>query len=198
MKKIVLIPLAVGLGLMTASCGISGNAATAGSMAVASENVQEMNDEKAKKNQKADMSFGTFATEDFEGNKVTEAYFGNADVTIVHVWATYCGSCLAEMEEYGKMTQSLPENVQVLGLCIDVNSQDAYEKELAEQILSDNNVKMTNVIVNNDFDGPLSNVVGVPTTYIVDREGNIVGEPDFGEGVNGYKAMVMDYLETLK
>ena len=196
MKKVVLIPLAVGLGLTIAACGSAGHAASAGSLA-ASENVQEMNDAKAEKKQRAANSFGTFVTEDFEGNKVTEAYFDNADVTIVHVWATYCGTCLAEMEEFGQMTQSLPENVQVLGLCIDVNSQDAYEKEMAEQILADNNVKMTNVIVNDDFNGALSNVVGVPTTYIVDRAGNIVGESDFGEGVKGYKSIAMDYLETL-
>ena len=52
----------------------------------------------------------------------------------------------------------------------------------------------TQVIANNDFADILQEVVGVPTTLFVDKEGNLVGEPVVGAYVDGYKQFVEEYL----
>lgn len=206
MKKWLSILMIMTLCLSTAACGST-------SSEEAAEPAETTSSEEDDAQQKADEqralleafggdsfpeSVGAFETEDLEGNKVTEAYFGNADVTIVHVWATYCDPCLEEMENLGKMAESLPDNAQVLGIAADVTSADAPEKDIAIQILSDNNVKFPSVIANDDLYPLLSGVIGVPTTFIVDKEGNVVDDPIIGSDVVGYKRMANDYLDSLE
>lgn len=172
--------------------------ASASAMEAAAQQAQEQKDLLAAFGSRGFLaSVGAFETEDLDGNPVTEAYFGNADVTIVHIWATYCDPCLKEMENLGKMAESLPDNAQVLGIAADVPSSDAEEKELAKQILADNNIKFPSVVANDAFTNLLGNIVGVPTTFIVDSEGNVVGEPIVGSDVVGYKRMARQYLESI-
>lgn len=219
MKKALSIMMVVLICICTMACGSAATSSTeAADTASAGESVSEEPDASSKTaesddaQQKADEqrdllaafnsnpfpeSLGSFTTEDLDGNEVTEAYFADADVTIVHIWATYCDPCLEEMENLGKMAESLPDNAKVLGIVADVNSPDAEEKEAAKQIISDNNVKFPSVIANDSFTKLLTSVVGVPTTFIVDSEGNIVAEPIVGSDVIGYKRMAKDYLDTL-
>jgi len=218
MKKALSIMMIMLLCICTAACGSAATSSTekadtaAGESVSAEPDASSKTDESDDAQQKADEqrdllaafnsnsfpeSLGAFTTEDLDGNEVTEAYFADADVTIVHIWATYCDPCLEEMENLGKMAESLPDNAKVLGIVADVNSPDAEELEAAKQILIDNNVKFPSVIANDSFTKLLTSVVGVPTTFIVDSEGNIVDEPIVGSDVIGYKRMAKDYLDTL-
>lgn len=138
-----------------------------------------------------------FETSDLDGNQVTNEYFANADVTIVHIWATYCGPCLEEMGDLAKMAGSLPENAQVLGIVADVASTDSEECELAQEIVADNSVRFTNVVAGSAFDGLFKSVMAVPTTFIVDKDGNIMADPIIGSGVDNYKSMAEEYLAGL-
>ena len=129
---------------------------------------------------------------------VDSSIFGEKDLTVLNVWGTFCGPCIQEMPELGEWQRSLPDNVQIIGLVADVaGKEDADHIELANTILDKTNAHFTNIIPNNDFAELLSGVVGVPTTFFINKEGKIVGKPIVGAQVPKYKAFVEEYLKTL-
>ncbi|WP_235828919.1 TlpA disulfide reductase family protein [Anaerosacchariphilus polymeriproducens] len=141
----------------------------------------------------------SFTTKDLKGNKITNSIFAEKDLTVVNVWGTFCGPCMDEMPELGEWAKDLPENVQIVGLVADIDEENDKEyqekKELAEKIVTKANADFVQLIGNKDLKGFLSGIVGVPTTFFVDKEGNIVGEPIVGADVEGYKKFVEDYLK---
>ncbi len=141
--------------------------------------------------------FGTFDSVDLDGNKVTDAVFAEKDVTVVNVWATYCGPCLDEMPELGAWSEEMPDNAQVIGIVIDAQEGDEEMAEEARSIAADTKATYTNVMLNDSLADPLKAVEAVPTTFIVDREGNMVCEPIIGAYVDRYKTEVKNYLDSI-
>lgn len=198
MKKRLSLLLIVMMCLFAAGCN-SGNDSQSPSpdSEEAKQQAQEQNELlQAFSSGEFPTEMGSFTTTDLDGNEVTEACFADADVTIVHFWATYCDPCLEEMKNLGKMAESLPDNVQIIGIAADVGSADSEECKLAKQILSDNKVDFPSLCAQGEIQSFLSNIVGVPTTIAVDPEGNIVADPIVGSDVLGYKRMALDYLDS--
>ena len=137
----------------------------------------------------------SFTAKDLEGNTVTEAIFAEKDLTVVNIWGTFCPPCIGEMPELGEWAKTMPDNVQMVGLIIDINGEDdTTHRDLAVTITESAGAEFTQIIANGDFAEILKGVVGVPTTLFVDKDGNIVGEPIVGAYVDGYKAFVEEYL----
>lgn len=139
--------------------------------------------------------FPAFTATDLDGNSVTESIFGEKDLTVLNIWGTFCGPCIGEMPELGAWAREMPDNVQLLGLIIDINGEDDTEhRDLAVDITQQADADFTNLIANADFAPILRNVVGVPTTLFIDGNGKIVGDPIIGADVEGYKKFVEEYL----
>ncbi|MBD5546353.1 MAG: TlpA family protein disulfide reductase [Lachnospiraceae bacterium] len=137
----------------------------------------------------------SFTAKDLEGNTVTESVFAEKDLTVVNIWGTFCPPCIEEMPELGEWAETMPENVQIVGLIIDINGEDdTTHRDLAVAITEKAGADFTQIIANGDFVDIMKGVVGVPTTLFVDKDGNIVGEPIVGAYVDGYQAFVEDYL----
>lgn len=137
----------------------------------------------------------SFSTTDLNGNIVTDAVFAEKDLTVVNVWGTFCPPCIGEMPDLGAWARSMPENVQIIGLIIDIaGDNDTEHHDLAVEITEKAEADFVQVIANEDFSELLSGVVGVPTTFFVDKKGCVVGEPIVGANVEGYKKFVEDYL----
>ena len=143
--------------------------------------------------------FAEFTTNDIDGNKVTESIFANKDLTVVNIWGTFCGPCINEMPELGAWEKELPDNVQIVGLIVDISSTDNETQiAAAKQITEKADVGFVNLIGGNgDFDELIGSIVGVPTTIFVDKSGNIVGEIIVGADVDRYKSFVNKYIEAL-
>lgn len=140
--------------------------------------------------------FPAFTTTDLEGNSVTESIFSEKDLTVLNIWGTFCGPCIGEMPELGAWAGEMPDNVQMLGLIIDISGEDDTEhRDLAVDITQKAGADFTNLIANADFAPVLRSVVGVPTTLFIDGEGKIVGDPIVGADVDGYKKFVEEYLD---
>lgn len=139
-----------------------------------------------------------FTTYDLEGNEVTQEIFSEKDLTVVNIWGTYCGPCIGEMPELGSWAKELEDNVQIIGLVIDIaDENDTKQIEKAKKIVSQADANFTHLIGNYyEFRQLYSTVQAVPTTIFIDSEGNIVGEPIVGAYVDGYKEFVNDYLGT--
>ena len=143
--------------------------------------------------------FAEFTTNDIDGNEVTQSIFANKDLTVVNIWGTFCGPCINEMPELGAWEKELPDNVQIVGLIVDISStDDETQIAAAKQITEKADAGFVNLIGGNgDFDELIGSIVGVPTTIFVDKSGNIVGEIIVGADVDRYKSFVNKYVEAL-
>ena len=143
--------------------------------------------------------FAEFTTNDIDGNEVTESIFANKDLTVVNIWGTFCGPCINEMPELGAWEKELPDNVQIVGLIVDISSTDnEMQIAAAKQITEKADAGFVNLIGGNGaFNELMASIVGVPTTIFVDKSGNIVGEIIVGADVDRYKSFVNKYIEAL-
>lgn len=155
-------------------------------------------------------SIGSFTSVDMDGLEVSDALFANKDVTVVNVWATFCGPCIEEMPELAAWADDMPDNVQIIGIVIDTppagtEADDAIETwggdpenlAIAKRICDESGVNYINVLANGSVMENFENVVAVPTTFIVDSSGNLICSPFVGADVEGYKQAVEDYLAGL-
>ena len=128
--------------------------------------------------------FPAFEGKDLEGNEVTsqELFSGNA-VTVVNFWFTTCNPCVGELAELDGLNQEL---AQKGGALIGVNAftLDGDEGAISEakDILAKKGVTYQNVYFPSDGEAGkfTANIFAYPTTYVVDRSGNIVGDPIVG------------------
>ena len=138
-----------------------------------------------------------FSTTDLDGTPVTNELFASKDVTIVNVWGTFCTPCINEMPKLADWSKKLPENVQLIGLICDINGKDDAEgiKE-AKDILKGADANFTNIIANGDWSKFMEAVMFIPTTFLVDKNGNVVSEPITGARVDDYKKALDNYLNA--
>ncbi len=140
-----------------------------------------------------------FTATDLEGNTVTQEIFADSDLTMVNIWATFCGPCINEMPELGELKKDYADKgVNVVGIVIDVTDSDgtvtADGLALAEEIVSETGADYTHLLPSGDLMA-LSNAISVvPTTVFVDSEGNVVGEEYYGALDYDNWARVIDYL----
>ena len=114
-------------------------------------------------------ALGSFSTVDMAGNPVDTSVFAQADLTVLHVWGTYCSPCINEMPQLAAWAKTLPENVQVIGLICDVESTSDKTFKTAEKILSRSGAGFTNILCCRELLPFLQTVTGVPTTFFIDR-----------------------------
>ena len=128
--------------------------------------------------------FPAFEGKDLDGNTVKsdELFSANA-VTVVNFWFTTCNPCVGELGELDALNKELANKG---GALIGINSftLDGDEKAIAEakEVLAKKGATYQNIYFGSDGDAGkfVENVFAYPTTYVVDRSGNIVGEPIVG------------------
>ena len=128
--------------------------------------------------------FPTFEGKDLDGNTVKsdELFSGNA-VTVVNFWFTTCNPCVGELAELDALNKELAEKG---GALIGVNTftLDGDEAAISEakDVLAKKGATYQNVYFDSDGEAGkfTTNIFAYPTTYVVDRSGNIVGEPIVG------------------
>lgn len=134
------------------------------------------------------MPVPAFTTEDLDGNKVTESILKDKDVTMINIWGTFCPPCIEEMPELAKLSASLPENAQIIGILCDVSLNDKSALQDAKSIVSKAGTNYPCLLLNDSLTDYLSQFMYVPTTLFVDSEGNQIGEPVVGADFNAYTA----------
>lgn len=141
----------------------------------------------------AEVGLMNFSTQDMEGNEVTQEIFADYDMTMVNVWATWCGYCVEEMPELAKLKDMLPENVNLITICDDAD----VETELAQQILDASGANFQTLKVSEDMrKNFMSQVYAFPTTYFVDSDGVVLVQPL--EGVPSLENAAQAYLEIIE
>ena len=128
--------------------------------------------------------FPAFEGKDLDGNMVKsdELFSGNA-VTVVNFWFTTCNPCVGELAELDALNKELAEKG---GALIGVNTftLDGDEAAISEakDVLAKKGATYQNVYFDSDGEAGkfVTNIFAYPTTYVVDRNGNIVGDPIVG------------------
>ena len=128
--------------------------------------------------------FPAFEGKDLDGNPVKsdELFSANA-VTVVNFWFTTCNPCVGELSELDALNKELAKKG---GALIGVNTftLDGNEAAISEakDVLGKKGVTYQNVYFDSDGEAGkfTTNIFAYPTTYVVDRSGNIVGEPIVG------------------
>ena len=128
--------------------------------------------------------FPAFEGKDLDGNPVKsdELFSANA-VTVVNFWFTTCNPCVGELAELDALNNELAEKGGTL-IGINAFTLDGNETAISEakDVLMKKGASYKNVYFDSGSDAGkfVEKVYAYPTTYVVDRNGNIVGEPIVG------------------
>ncbi len=117
----------------------------------------------------------TFAAQTLDGETVTESVFGEHTLTMVNVWASWCGPCRGELPELGQLYGKLPEGVGLLSVTVDAPGDLSAAKDL----LLKNGCTFPCLDGQGSeglMKGFLNSVMAIPTTLFFDSQGNQVGE----------------------
>ena len=131
--------------------------------------------------------FNSFSGKDLDGNSVDESLFSNNAVTVVNFWFTGCKPCVAELSKLNELNDAIKSmGGEVVGINTETfdGNEDAIKEAAA--ILDSQGAKYRNISVDSDssIGKYASDIMAFPTTILVDRNGNIVGDPMLG-GIDG-------------
>ena len=135
--------------------------------------------------------FPAFEGTDLEGNPVTSELFKENSVTVVNFWFSACAPCIAELGELNELNEELKlKGGAVIGINADTIGGDESMIMEARQILEKKGAAYQNIYFSADSEaGQLTySITAFPTTVVVDRNGNVVGEPILG-GINNESQM---------
>lgn len=123
-----------------------------------------------------------FTTQDLDGNTVTaQDAFSGYRLTMVNVWATYCGPCIREMPDLGELSEEFADrSVRIVGLVSDATGYggviDEDAMQAARDIVQETGADYLHLIPSPSLDYLLAQITAVPTTFFVDEYGCQVGK----------------------
>lgn len=128
-------------------------------------------------------AFPAFTGKDLDGNDVDNSIFSQNAVTVVNFWFSGCSPCVTELSELNALNEKLKQQGgAVIGINTDTLGGYADQISEAKGILEKKEATYQNIYFDSDSDAGkfASGIMAFPTTYVVDRSGNIVGEALLG------------------
>lgn len=128
-------------------------------------------------------TFPQFEGKDLDGNSVSSSLFADNAFTVVNFWFSGCKPCVDEMDDLNALNQRIQEQGgEVIGINTDTIDGNADNIAAAKQILEQAGAAFRNIYFDSSSDaGKFAlGIMAFPTTCVVDRQGNIVGEPIMG------------------
>lgn len=127
--------------------------------------------------------FHRFKGKDLDGNDVDDSLFTNNKVTVVNFWFSGCKPCVGELSKLNELNETLKKmGGEVVGINTDTldDNQDGIKE--AKEILKAQGASYKNLTFDSDstVGKYAGNIMAFPTTVLVDKDGNIVGEPLMG------------------
>ena len=142
--------------------------------------------------------FPSFTGKDLDGNDVSsDELFSKNKVTVMNFWFTTCKPCVGELGDLEQLNKELAEKG---GQVVGVNSftLDGNKDEIADakDVLNKKGVTYKNIWFKSDSEAGkfTSNLFSFPTTYVIDQNGNIVGEPIVGAISSAEQRAALDKL----
>ena len=143
----------------------------------------ESSDNASSKSDESTGVFKGFKGKALEGNDVDDSLFAKNKVTVVNFWFSGCKPCVGELSKLNELNEKLKEmGGEVVGINTDtLDNNEAGIKE-AKEILKAQGASYKNLTFdsNSTVGKYAGNIMAFPTTVLVDKDGNIVGEPFMG------------------
>ncbi len=131
---------------------------------------------------------GSFTADTLDGGTFSQKDIEAKDLTLINFWGTYCAPCIAEMPDLAAFEKALPENVQLITICVDGEKNEANARELLQWAEYEG---ITLVSGNDSFKALLKEVQGVPTTIFLDSTGGQVCDPIVGGGFQDFEGVFL-------
>ncbi len=134
-------------------------------------------------NSNASSPFKKFSGQDFNGNSVDESLFSGNAVTVINFWFNGCKPCVAELSKLNELNNAIKSmGGEVVGINTETFNGNKTAIKEASEILKSQGAEYRNLSIDSASDAGkyASGIIAFPTTILVDRNGNIVGEPMLG------------------
>jgi thiol-disulfide isomerase/thioredoxin len=116
----------------------------------------------------APVAVGPFSAADLDGRRVSpDAWRGR--VAVVNFWATWCLPCRKEIPALAALQRKYPGDLVVVGVL-----QDGASPEFVRSFTRGLGVNYSIVQSRMEIERAFAEVLALPTTYIVDRDGRVV------------------------
>lgn len=145
-------------------------------------------------------AFPSFNAEDIFGAKVSSKVFEENKLTVVNIFTTWCGPCKQELPELAKLDKELAD-IGFIGIVIDINEGDGVSEaalRTAKELYDDSGAEYPYLITDEPLTEFCRSIYTVPTTYFVDSDGKIVGDPVVGaNSASEWKELIEQKLAML-
>ena len=144
--------------------------------------------------------FRTFELDTLDGGKMNASELRNSRLVVVNIWGTDCPPCIKELPELAALSNEYdPKDLRVIGIPRDVDpaGKSTFETRLAEarRIISVTGVTFTNLIPDAEMEDFIkASVIGTPTTFLLDQEGNVIETMIGGKPISVLKSLIGEHL----
>ena len=140
-------------------------------------------DNSKKNNTETTSPFSNLSGKDFNGNSVDESLFSKNAVTVVNFWFNGCKPCVTELSKLNELNEAIRSmGGEVVGINTETFNGNQTAIKEASAILESQGAKYRNLSIDSSSNAGkyASDIMAFPTTILVDRNGNIVGDPMLG------------------
>ena len=138
--------------------------------------------------------FPAFKTTDLNGNEFSEKIFSDHKLTVVNLWVN-SQACINLLPKLSSLNDEFAD-IAIVGLVGDVKSNDDEKLNSAKKIIADLPSEFINLRVNDNFYNFLSTVTNAPTTFFVDSNGYLIGQPVVGDEINLIRREIIYLIEN--
>ena len=160
------------------------------------ESQNAVSDTSGAKNDSDDTApFQNFSGKDFDGNAVDQNLFSGNAVTVINFWFTGCKPCVAELSKFNELNDAIKSmGGEVIGINTETFDENEAAIKEAKKILESQGAAYRNLSIDSDSAAGkyAADIMAFPTTILVDRNGNIIGEPMLGgiDNQDNYDALM--------
>ncbi len=145
----------------------------------------------------------SFSTSTLDGDVVDESILNGKKLTMINIWATYCGPCINEMPSLGEISKEYEDKgLQIIGIPIDVvdyyGGADEQQIKLAKEIIEETGADYIHILPSVSLNEKvLNSVTAVPETIFVDEEGNFVHSLTGARSKEDWQSVIDELLEQV-
>lgn len=132
----------------------------------------------------------SFSAGTLDGGIFTQEDIQAKDMTVIDFWSVTCRPCIAEMPDLAAFAKALPDNVQVVTVCLDGMGNEAFAREILKKAGFEG---VTLISGDGDLLDLCANLMYTPTAVLVDSEGDLVGD----EIVGGQEDLSGTFLDAV-
>ena len=128
-------------------------------------------------------AFPKFEGSDLEGNPVDNSLFAGNAFTVVNFWFNGCKPCVEELDDLNALNEKVKaQGGEVIGINTETLDGNQQGIDAAKKLLETTGASYRNIYFASGSEaGKFAlNIMAFPTTYVFDRDGNVVGQPLLG------------------